>query len=98
MRLRHLNEPGNLLLLCAGCHSSFDEQPPIWTFLPANLDAFIAHEKAYQRSCEAAAGSGGDRPVREALYPPNTPVEYERYLVRAGFIPPTPFIQHPRKT
>lgn len=83
----------NLILLCPGCHGSFDERVPIWAFLPVDLQAFITREEAFQnrRRSFAAAGHQLRRPDPCEGTTPNLP--YRRYQIRLGHLLPGVFAQ-----
>lgn len=83
----------NLILLCPGCHGSFDERVPIWAFLPADLDTFIRREEAFhaQRLSYAAAGQPLARPDLCSGKTPN--LQYRRYQIRLGHLLPGVFAE-----
>lgn len=53
-----LQDANNLMLLCRGCSTGFDQRVPIWVFLPSDLDAFIAEELEFQVTRNACAQRG----------------------------------------
>lgn len=53
-----LQDANNLMLLCRGCSTSFDQRVPIWVFLPSDLGAFIAEELDFQATRNACAQRG----------------------------------------
>lgn len=48
----------NLMLLCGGCSSGFDQRPAIWVFLPSDLDALIEDELEFQATRRKCAKQG----------------------------------------
>lgn len=53
-----LQDVNNLMLLCRGCSTGFEQRVPIWVFLPSDLDAFIAEELEFQSTRKACAQRG----------------------------------------
>lgn len=53
-----LQDVNNLMLLCRGCSTGFDQRVPIWVFLPSDLDAFITEELEFQSTRSACAQRG----------------------------------------
>lgn len=75
----------NLMYLCAGCHSGFDERVPVWAFLPVDLDSFITTEEDFQHRRQEAANAG--RLLRRPGPPKRTPnIPYRRYQIREGHL------------
>lgn len=83
----------NLILLCPGCHGSFDERVPIWAFLPVDLGSFIKREESFQhrRKYYADHGELFQRPDPWDDRTPNLP--YRRYQIRLGHLLPGVFAQ-----
>lgn len=81
----------NLILLCPGCHASFDERVPIWAFLPVDLGAFITREEAFQARRRSFANEGHflRRPDPCEGKTPN--LQYRRYQIRLGHLLPGVF-------
>jgi HNH endonuclease len=50
--------PGNVILLCANCHTEFDDSIPGFIDLPTNLDFFIEYEERDYESRINAARDG----------------------------------------
>lgn len=87
----------NLILLCPGCHGSFDERVPIWAFLPVDLTAFIAREEAFQARRRAFASEGHFLPRPDPCDGTTPNLAYRRYQIRLGHLLPGVFA-HPVKS
>lgn len=81
----------NLILLCPGCHGSFDERVPIWAFLPTDLDAFITREEAFQARRRSFAEAGQHLPRPDPCDGTIPNLHYHRYQIRAGHLLPGVF-------
>lgn len=81
------------MYLCAACYSGFSERPPVWAFLPADLDSFIAAEKQFQHQRQEAANAGQLLPRTVPRGIPSIP--YHRYQIREGYLPPATFSDAP---
>lgn len=51
-------DANNLMLLCGGCSTNFDQRVPIWVFLPADLDTLIEGELKFQLTRKEYAKQG----------------------------------------
>lgn len=51
-------DANNLMLLCSGCSTNFDQRVPIWVFLPTDLDMLIKGELEFQLTRKEYAKQG----------------------------------------